>query len=192
MDYSKPVKIPDGRYFLKVSQKGERIFHQVNNVTVQENLSREVKTVTLVPSAKNLFESIDNEFVSQAEVQKLEWFGKEISSETIRSAYQQSLSPDGSISLSLATIKGDVMTTLYTAQKELTETIPAGSSCDVLLELAGLWFLKRSFGPIWRLVQARVRPGPRTKAPVYPTELKIQPDDPESEEVEEDPTDYLD
>ena len=190
MDYSKPVKIPDGRYFLKVTQKGERVFHQVNNVNVPDGMKRDVKTTTLVPSVKNLFDDIDNEFVSQAEVQKLEWFGKEISNETIRSAYQQSLTPDGSLSLSLATVKGEVVTTLYNAQKELVEEIPAGSTCDVLLELAGLWFLKRSFGPIWRLVQARVRPGPRPKVHAYPTELKIQTDEPE-EEVE-DPTDYLD
>ena len=191
MDYSKPVKIPDGRYFLKVAQKGERIFHQVNNVKAPEGIKRDVKTTTLVPTLKNLFEDIDNEFVSQAEVQKLEWFGKEISNETIRSAYQASLTPDGTLSLPLATVKGEVVATLYNAQKELVEEIPAGSDCDVFLELAGLWFLKRSFGPIWRLVQARVRPGPKPRAHVYPTELKILTEEPEEEDAE-DPADYLD
>ena len=64
-------------------------------------------------------------------------------------------------------------------------------ACDFLFELAGLWFLKRSFGPIWRVVQVRQRPVPKPKTKGYPVEFQFA-DEPEPEGEDDDPTDYLD
>jgi hypothetical protein len=187
MEYGTPVKIPDGRYFLKVTGKGgDRVFHQVNNIPVDGTITKESRQVTLKVPSKTLFEGIDNELLSQAEVSKLEWFGKDISAETIRSAYQASLSVDGELTASLAAIKGQVVATFFDAQKNPIDDI--SGACDFLFELAGLWFLKRSFGPIWRVVQVRQRAGPKPKK--YPIEFQFT-DEPEAEE-EDDPTDYLD
>jgi hypothetical protein len=191
MEYGTPVKIPDGRYFLKVSAKGDtRVFHQVNNVQVDGTLTKETRQVNLRIPSKTLFANIDNELLSQAEVSKLEWFGKDVSAETIRSAYQASLSTDGELSASLAAIKGKVVTTFFDVQKNPVEEI--SGACDFLFELAGLWFLKRSFGPIWRVVQVRQRSAPKPKTKGYPVEFQCA-DEPEPEaEEEDDPTDYLD
>ena len=191
MEYGTPVKIPDGRYFLKVSAKGDtRVFHQVNNVQVDGTLTKETRQVNLRIPSKTLFANIDNELLSQAEVSKLEWFGKDVSAETIRSAYQASLSADGELSASLAAIKGKVVTTFFDVQKNPVEEI--SGACDFLFELAGLWFLKRSFGPIWRVVQVRQRSAPKPKTKGYPVEFQFA-DEPEPEaEEEDDPTDYLD
>jgi hypothetical protein len=190
MEYGTPVKIPDGRYFLKVSAKGDgRVFHQVNNVQVDGTLTKETRQVNLRVPSKTLFENIDNELLSQAEVSKLEWFGKDVSAETIRSAYQASLSTDGELSASLAAIKGKVVTTFFDVQKNPVEEI--SGACDFLFELAGLWFLKRSFGPIWRVVQVRQRSAPKPKTKGYPVEFQFA-DEPEPEAEEDDPTDYLD
>jgi hypothetical protein len=191
MEYGTPVKIPDGRYFLKVSAKGDaRVFHQVNNVQVDGTLTKETRQVSLKVPSKTLFETIDNELLSQAEVSKLEWFGKDISTDTIRSAYQASLSTDGELSASLAAIKGKVVTSFFDAQKNPIEEI--SGACDFLFELAGLWFLKRSFGPIWRVVQVRQRPAPKQNTKGYPVEFQFA-DDPEPDgEEDDDPADYLD
>jgi hypothetical protein len=35
------------------------------------------------------------------------------------------------------------------------------TKCDVVVEYSGMWFLKKSFGPIWRLVQVRRRAPPK-------------------------------
>jgi hypothetical protein len=189
MDYGTPVKIPDGRYFLKVSAKDDaRVFHQVNNVSVDTLITKETRQVNLKVPSKTLFESIDNELLSQAEVSKLEWFGKDVSSDTIRAAYQASLSADGELSATLASIKGQVVTTFFDAQKNQINEI--SGACDFLFELAGLWFLKRSFGPIWRVVQVRQRPIPKPKTKGYPVEFHFA-DEPEAED-EDDPVDYLD
>jgi hypothetical protein len=57
-----------------------------------------------------------------------------------------------------------------------------------MFELSGLWFLKKSFGPIWRVVQVRVRSGVQRAAP---TREYLFTDEVEAE-VEDDPSDYLD
>lgn len=191
MEYGTPVKIPDGRYFLKVSAKGDtRVFHQVNNVQVDGTMTKETRQVNLKVPSKTLFENIDNELLSQAEVSKLEWFGKDVSAETIRSAYQASLSVDGELSAALASFKGQVVTTFFDDQKNPIKEI--SGACDFLFELAGLWFLKRSFGPIWRVVQVRQRATPKPKTKGYPVEFQFA-DEPEPEaEEDDDPTDYLD
>ena len=68
------------------------------------------------------------------------------------------------------------------------QDIKEGTKVDALIELSGLWFLKKSFGPIWRILQVRVRAAP--KAPEIPKEYLF------ADEVEEaeadDPADYLD
>jgi hypothetical protein len=180
MEYGKPQKLPDGRYFLKIH--GAR--HQVNDVVLQDPLS--AKTVNLKITDSKLFSTIDGDLLNQAKESRVEWFGKELSDETIANAFQESLT-DGVLGASLATVKGEILTSAFDTQKnpiELQEVL-TGSKCDVLLELSGLWFLKKSFGPIWRVVQVRVRTG--TQKVSFPKEYLFT-DDVE----EEDPSDYLD
>ena len=181
MEYGKPQKLPDGRYFLKIN--GSR--HQVNGVTLQDSMT--AKSVNFKVENSNLFTTIDNDLLTQAKESRVEWFGKELSDETIANAFQESVTDDV-ISAALATVKGEVVTTAFDIQKnsvELQEVAP-GSKCDVLFELSGLWFLKKSFGPIWRVVQVRVRTG--AQAPNFPKECLFT----DEVEDEDDPADYLD
>ena len=55
MEYGKPQKLPDGRYFLKVS--GAR--HQLNGLTLQASLS--AKSVNFAVPDASLFKSVDEE-----------------------------------------------------------------------------------------------------------------------------------
>jgi hypothetical protein len=116
----------------------------------------------------------------------VEWFGKELSDETIQTAFQESVT-DGVLGASLATVKGQVVTVAFDTQRNSVELqdVKAGTTVDTLLELSGLWFLKKSFGPVWRVLQVRVRGVAR---PVVKTEYAFT-DEPEEEE---DPADYLD
>jgi hypothetical protein len=181
MEYGKPQKLPDGRYFLKIN--GAR--HQVNGAILQDPLSS--KSVNIQISDSKLFSTLDSELLNQARESRVEWFGKELSDETISNAFQESLT-DGVLSASMAVVKGQVVTTAFDTQKnpiELQE-VASGSKCDLLLELSGLWFLKKSFGPVWRVVQVRVRGG--AQKPSFPKEYLF------TDEVEDDddPADYLD
>lgn len=181
MDYGKPQKLPDGRYFLRISGA----HHQVNGLVLQDSL--ESKTVNFkIPDGCELFKTIDAELLTQAKAAKVEWFGKELSDDTIVNAFQESVT-DGLLGASLATVKGQVTTIAFDTQKNSIDVqdVKGDTKCDVMFELAGMWFLKKSFGPIWRVLQVRVRGVSR---PVPPREYMFT-DEPEDEE---DPADFLD
>lgn len=182
MEYAKPTKLPDGRYFLKIS--GAR--HQVNNLVLQDPLS--TKSVNFKIEDPALFATIDAEIVSKAKESKVEWFGKELSDETITNAFQESVT-DGVLNASLTTVKGQTVTKAFDVQKNQLELqdVKEGTRCDVVLELSGLWFLKKSFGPIWRIVQVRTRTAARRE----PENQYLFTDDVEAEDAD-DPADYLD
>jgi hypothetical protein len=181
MEYGKPQKLPDGRYFLKIS--GQR--HQVNGIIAQDGLAS--KSINFKIEDQSVFDTIDAELLTKAKESKVEWFGKELSDETIVNAFQESVT-DGVLGASLVSVKGQVATLAFDRQKNplALEDVAAGSQCDALFELAGLWFLKKSFGPIWRVVQVRVRTG--TQVPNFPKECLFT----DEVEDEDDPADYLD
>lgn len=181
MEYGKPQKLPDGRYFLKIT--GAR--HQVNGLTLQDSLTS--KAVNLVVTDPALFTQVDADIMTRAKESKVEWFGKDLSDETIANAFQESVT-DGVLGASLVTVKGEIVTTAFDTQKNPLEIqdVKGSSKVDVLLELAGLWFLKKSFGPIWRVIQVRVRSGAQR---AVPTRDYLFTDEPEPED---DPADYLD
>jgi hypothetical protein len=182
MEYATPQKLPDGRYFLKIT--GAR--RQVNGLILQDSLAS--KSVNFKTDSK-IFSEIDEQILAQAKLSKQEWFGKDLSDETIQNAWQESVT-DGVLGASLATVKGQVVTVAFDTRKNPVELqdIQPETSCDVVLELSGLWFLKKSFGPIWRVLQVRVRAAP--KAPEFSKEYLFS-DEP-VDETEDDPADYLD
>jgi hypothetical protein len=181
MEYGKPQKLPDGRYFLKIS--GQR--HQVNGIIAQDGLAS--KSINFKIEDQSVFDTIDAELLTKAKESKVEWFGKELSDETIVNAFQESVT-DGVLGASLVSVKGQVATLAFDRQKNplALEDVAAGSQCDALFELAGLWFLKKSFGPIWRVVQVRVRTGAQVLN--FPKECLFT----DEVEDEDDPADYLD
>ena len=183
MEYGHPVKLPDGRYFLKISNS----LLQVNNVKLSDSLTGSSVTFDIPESQQAVITDADASILVKAKESKQDWFGKELSDEAIQNAFQDSLT-DGTISASPARLKGEIVTTAFDTKKASVELqdVKAGTSCDVLLELAGLWFLKKSFGPIWRVIQVRVRGAAR---PVFAKEYLFK-DSPEDDEP--DPADYLD
>ena len=183
MEYATPQKLPDGRYFLKIT--GAR--HQVNDLVLQDDLT--AKSVNFKIEKSDLFTKIDEDILAKAKESKVAWFGKELSDDTITNAFQESVTDD-LLGASLVTVKGQVHTLAFDTQKNPVELqeIKAGAKCDCVLELAGLWFLKKSFGPIWRIVQVRVRGSPKAPEPVK--DYLFTDDVTEAEA--EDPADYLD
>jgi Family of unknown function (DUF5871) len=181
MEFGSPQKLPDGRYFLKIT--GQML--QLNNVKVQEGLSSPALTIEV---SDEKFLSVDEAILAKAKESKVSWFGRELSDETIQGAYQTSIT-DGYLNANLAKIKGEIVTKAFNSQKEPIELSEIGpeTQCDIFVELSGLWFLKKSFGPVWRVVQARVRGGPRP--PSFPTQYMFEDAE---EEVQDDPSDYVD
>jgi hypothetical protein len=186
MEFGAPVKLPDGRRFLKI--KGCVV--QLNNVTVQEGLVVPNPTVDVPEILHEKISAADDEIVSRAKADKQMWFGADLKDETIQGAFQSSLT-DGTLSVSLAKLKGEIVAKAFDAQKNPLDlsAVGEGAQCDLLVELAGLWFLKKSFGAVWRVIQARVRGPP--KAPTFPTQYMFE-DEVEEEVAADDPSDYID
>jgi len=183
MEYGKPQKLPDGRYFLKIT--GER--KQLNKVTLKDDLKNKSLSLAVHETDGAYFKTLDEQILEQAKKSKVDWFGKELSDETITSAYQESVT-DGTVGVSLATVKGEFITRAFDRQKNdvKLDDVKKDTVCDVIVELSGLWFLKKSFGPVWRVLQVRIRDG--TKQPEFSKECLFE-DEPEDDD---DPADYLD
>ena len=55
------------------------------------------------------------------------------------------------------------------------DVVQPEKTCDVILEFAGLWFAKKSFGSSWNVVQVRVHPDPVLDT--YPEEYAFVDDE---------------
>jgi len=156
MLYNAPAKGEDGLYFVKALNDSKRkCLVQLNKVTITDisgdvviNLNSEVNTGKIqVIDEHNLSAAVEN-----AET----WFGKQLSDKVVEGAYTSSIA-DGQIT-------GECIeaTKVFNAEQEEVdyETIQPGKTCDVILEFAGLWFAKKSFGSSWNVVQVRVHPDP--------------------------------
>lgn len=152
MEYGKPSKLQDGRYFLRVSNKdGSRVLKQINNVEIQE------AHCLKVPSSVDLRE-YDDDILSSAETNSEEWFGKKFDTDALKKAFDSSVNT-GLLEAPFAKRGGTVATRVFDCdRKEIShDSLVPGTKCDVVVELVGIWFLKKSFGPVWRLVQARLK-----------------------------------
>jgi hypothetical protein len=193
MEYSQPVKIPDGRYYIKVTKGGERVFYQLNKMKLLDESLLATKNLTfaLPEMACDILSAVEDELMSQAISSKMEWFGKDIANETISKAYQSALE-GATFQAPLATVNGQNVVVAYDSRKEAVQLdqVQKDAVIDVLVELSGLWFLKKSFGPIFRIAQIRV-PNQAPARKTFPTQYLFDDAQDEVEETES-ANDYLD
>ncbi len=181
MKYSKPVKTPDGRYYVKISNDNDsRVMVQMNNVKVLTNYDQ-VDDVTFEfnDQAKTKVTSLEDDIVANAVTNSESWFGKELPESTLKSAFKRS---DGdTINISKAKVRGQVMARVFDDQKVVVEDtdVTPGAKCDVMMELAGVWFLKKTYGAIWRIAQVKLRPVTGNQ---YPTDYLFQDDESSDDE----------
>lgn len=165
MEYGKPTKLQDGRYFVKITQNdGSRVLKQINNTEVHESQCFKVDV--------NLSE-FDDQIISQAEVSSEEWFGKKVELDALKKAFDSSVS-SGLIEAPFARRGSHIVTKVFDSDRnEISpDVLTVGTRCDIVVELCGIWFLKKSFGPVWRLVQARLK-----KQSTFPQKYMFEGDD---------------
>jgi len=195
MKFDQPKKTQDGRYYLKAStDEGSRVLVQLNNVNISTKFSESDQvTLSLNEFNQAKIKAIDDTCVSQAEESSQAWFGKVLSPATLKSAYNGTGGKD-TINVSKATVKGQVVTNIFdherniVAQDDLEENV----SCDTILEFSGIWFMKKTYGPIWRLAQVKVRSPPKKKNSIYPSDYMFSDEaEDESEQETEDDSDFI-
>lgn len=150
MEYSAPVKVPDGRYYMKVSGSN-RI--QLNKINIS-SFEPKPLVLNLTDSQLSQVKNLEDQIVSKAMESSVDWFGREISTVTIAKAFQSSIS-DNTFETCLATSKGAVITTFWDSNKNVKDQASEWSSVDVIVELSGVWFLQKSFGPIFKVIQVK-------------------------------------
>jgi hypothetical protein len=146
-------------------------------------------TLELTESAATTVSKVDDEILAAAKENCLDWFGKNLAEKTLDTAFSKSVK-DNVMNVGKATVKGQVLTKVFNSvTKEAVETsaLQSDTVCDVMLEFSGVWFMKKTFGPIWRIAQARILAPPKK---LYPDEYLFQ-DSEEAEEQSEEDTDYI-
>jgi len=142
--YTVPEKLADGRYFVRVDPA---FYLQMPSVSVGEIKQGEV----ILHGNVTKMAEVDQQLISDAVENSVAWFSKQITKDVIQNYYQSAIE-DSTVQV---TCNKPVF---FGVNREVTKNPPAaGSVCSVLLQLEGLWFLKRSFGPVWKLVQVRER-----------------------------------
>lgn len=153
--YDTPVKLADGRYFAKASVDDGPVYVSVVNTQVGD-LSDQNDLTLRVPDS-TVIDTWDKTFVSDAVLNSSKWFNKEISEDVIRGYFQSSLDGEELDVQPNVDAKGRLNMTFFDQNKEVIKNVDPGTRCNVLLRFDGLWFLRKTFGPVWRLVQLRVK-----------------------------------
>jgi hypothetical protein len=178
MKYEEPKQLSDGRFFARASNEtGTKIVVQLNNSII---INSDEITLQLSSAGLQKVKTIDTSVLQDAKVHSVSWFGREIQQKTLDTAYNHSVTSDNYMNVTKST-KNPL--TYYDSNKTLKDSslLENGTVCDVLLEMVGVWFLKKTFGVQWRIVQ--VRDTKMVKVPEY-----LFQD--EEEKQEEDDEDY--
>jgi hypothetical protein len=156
MLYNAPAKGDDGLYFVKALNDSKRkCLVQLNKVKMADVTGDIVMELGSEDNVAKI-QAIDTENLSAAVDNAETWFGKKLSDKVVEGAYTSSIA-DGQI-----TGERIEVTKVFNSEQEEVdfETVQPGKTCDVILEFAGLWFAKKSFGSSWNVVQVRVHPDP--------------------------------
>lgn len=184
MNFSEPKQLSDGRYFSRVLN---RKTVQLNGVVLTTNFAdNDGVTLQLTSDTLQKIKDCETAVKSSAIENSTQWFGKELSEKTITAAFS---SDSDIMNVSKSTSRGNVITKAFDTDKNPMDpnSIDANTMCDVVLEMTGVWFLKKSFGIVWKIIQLRMRRAPKPK---YYEEYMFQDDEENSPEDPEDDEDY--
>lgn len=188
MLYNTPSKGDDGIYFVKASNDEKRkCLVQLNNVTMSEVSGDLLFDVNSDANIKKVID-IETKNLTAAHENCVEWFGKQLSEKVLNGAYRSVIN-NGMMSTDVLT---EPPTRVFNANQEPVEldTIQPDKTCDVILEFAGLWFIKKAFGGQWNVIQVRVHDDPIKEEPItdnYPEEYAFVDDSEPEPEPESEP-----
>lgn len=175
-----PTQSEDGTYFVRATADDKKkVFVQLNRITVAEETDFELN-----PASTKKVAAIDAVCLSAAFENAEAWFGKPMTEAQLTRAYQGSVDEGGVLSC-------DVIppTKIFDADLEVVglDGLTAGRTVNAIVEFAGLWFAKKTFGPVWNVVQVKMHALPIVDE--YPSEYAFGDDDDEEEMQEDEPQD---
>lgn len=178
MKFNTPTKDDDGLYYARVKgDDGKKVFIQLNKVKCTRSSSNVVEFAIDQPANKKKIQTIEAENISTAVQQCESWFGAAMTPEQISAAYSSIFESTGRLS-----VERIPPTKVFTSNLEQTdfEAIVEGKTCNLIVEFAGLYFARSSFGPMWNLVQCKLHADPVVSE--YPEEAAFADSADEAEE----------
>jgi hypothetical protein len=161
-----PKKTQDGRYYVRPTDKK---FVQVNGVKVVAN-TQDSMTLSLDETAQKTVAEVDALVLACAKQNCVEWFSRVVADKTLETAYTKSFS-DGTMNVTKPVYHKVYRLRDPVGEEELVD----GTVCDVVLELSGVSFTKKTYSPVWKIVQSRLKEPPKKK---YHEEYLFQDDEP--------------
>ena len=177
--FSIPKKTQDGRYYVKpVDTKTV----QLNNVTVV-SVSQDSVTLTLDERSQQLVSEVDTLVLNSAKENCESWFSRVVAEKTLDAAYSKSFS-----SGAVMNVTRPAYHKVYRGRECITDedSVVDGTVCDVVLELSGISFTKKTFSPVWKIVQTRLKVVVVPKKKYHEDYLFQDEDVPAVEEVSDD------
>jgi hypothetical protein len=158
-----PKKTQDGRYYVKPNEKK---FVQLNGVSV---VSLSQDSITLSVGEAPSVTDVDALVLASARENSELWFSRVVADKTLEAAYKKSFSKG------VMNVTKPAYHKVY-KNRDLVgeESIAEGTVCDVVIELCGVSFTKKTFSPVWKIVQTRLKEPPKKK---YHEEYLFQDDE---------------
>lgn len=175
--FTQPKQGADGRYNARVV---EPKFVQVNKVTIEGKFT-DSDTVTLDFADADKILAVDQMVVEAAKENSEAWFGKKVPDKTLEAGYTGSLKSNKMFVDKIAEVRA------FNSDRTILalDDIPADVTCDVIIEFAGVSFFKKTYSPVWKIVQVKLRPEP-VKRRKYTDECMFEDPEPEIEMEDED------
>jgi hypothetical protein len=159
--YEDPVRLQDGRYFVKASTSDNKpVYVSINNSIINTQAPWDQSTdIPIVLSDADVanIQKWDSMFMADAVTNSTKWFQREFTEDVITSYYQSALEGSTLETQPSVNSKGRVNVAFFLFNNDITKNFEAGSQCRLLIQFDGLWFLRKSFGPVWKITQVKMR-----------------------------------
>jgi hypothetical protein len=169
-----PKKTQDGRYYVKPVEKKIVQLNGVKIISFQDS----TLTLSINESSQKIVSEVDSYILASAKENSELWFQRVVAEKTLEAAYSKSFTDTGVINVTKPGYHKVYKSREIVGDENLVE----GTTCDVVLELSGVSFTKKTFGPVWKIIQTRLKDEPKKK---YHEEYLFQDTTP-TEEVSED------
>ena len=166
------VSCPSGRVTIQTPMMKAPFGH---NVFVDDSSGKESHSLTLnIPEDKTfetVMNAVDTHIKTVAVERSQAWFGRQQGAEVIDALYRHTIvpHPEGKYSptfkVKIPWGKDGAIPEFYNTNREPVSVndIENGSFVTCVIELSQIWFVNRSFGCTWKLMQCRVHPSSRMK-----------------------------
>lgn len=175
MFFKPPTKENDGLYYVRAYQDDKKkVFYQLNGAKI---VSASTSELELELKSRSKIDALDEQNIQAAIEHSQEWFGKELTEEYLRNAYT---------SPKVIAVERIHPTKVFSPDLEVVgfDTAAAGRECNAIVEFAGLYFARQSFGPVFNVVQVKLH---ATKVAEYPEEYAFVEEEEPTPEPEPEP-----